>query len=448
MSVKGIEEFEASFSHSRAIHDRAEDVLAGGIAHDLWGTDPFPVYFERAEGPYKYDFQGNRFVDFWLGHGAHLCGHGFDPVIAAVEKRLRHGTHLTAPDEAQIRWAENVCSLVPSAERVRFTSSGTEATMLSLRVSRAATGRSRVMKFADHFHGWHDEAVAELSMEQAGGRHPMSTELVEIANVTDIDGACQRLGERDIAAVIMEPGGGSSGLLPWSVEGLEKLRAATRETDTVLIFDEVVSGFRCTPGGVQGLTGVTPDLTTLGKVLGGGFPGAALAGKSEIMEVFGAGKRQGANRARVMHFGTFNGNVLSATAGAAMLDAIADGSHQSQAEEASETFIQGINEAARKSDVDFHAYRSSSVFQVLIGARAHDAKLGASEASPVLQEKLADAVAVLRPALLLEGVDCQGSHGWLSSSHSEEVVAEAVAGFERAFGRVKKEIDAIVAASL
>ena len=127
------------------------------------------------------------------------------------------------------------------------------------------------MKFAEHFYGWHDETLAELTMEQTGGRHPISTELVEIANITDIDGACQRLNECDIAAVIIEPRGGSSGLLPWWVEGLQKRRTATRETDTVL----VVSRFRCTPGGVQDLSGVTPDLTTLEKVLGGGFRGRA-----------------------------------------------------------------------------------------------------------------------------------------------------------------------------
>ena len=443
-----IEEFGETFADSAAIHDRAENVLAGGIAHDLWGTKPFPVYFERAEGPYKYDFQGNRFIDFWMGHGAHLCGHGFEPVISAVEKRLRHGTHLTAPDEAQIRWAENVCALIPPAERVRFTSSGTEATMLALRVARAATGRHRIMKFHSHFHGWHDEAVAELSMEQAGGRHPLSTELVEIPGATDIDGACERLEQRDIAAVIIEPGGGSSGLLPWSKQGLEKLREATRRSDTVLIFDEVVSGFRCTPGGVQALTGVTPDLTTLGKILGGGFPGAALAGAAEVMEVFGAGKRQGANRAKVMHFGTFNGNVLSSTAGAAMLDAISDGSHQSGAEEATDAFVEGLNAAAIETGVDFCVYRSSSVFQALFGARAHGAEVGPSAASPALREKMSDAFTRLRPALLLEGIDCQGSHGWLSSSHTEEVVVEALAGFERAFRRVKNDIDAIIAASL
>ena len=337
---------------------------------------------------------------------------------------------------------------MPSAERVRFTSSGTEATMLALRVARASTGRNRVMKFDGHFHGWHDEAIAELTKEQAGGRHPLSTDLVEVASVTDIDAACKRLGEGDIAAVIIEPGGGSSGLLPWSGEGLEKLREASRLAGTVLVFDEVVSGFRCTPGGVQALTGVTPDLTALGKVLGGGFPGAALAGASELMEVFGAGKRQGANRAKVMHFGTFNGNVLSATAGAAMLGAIADGTHQTRAEQATEAFIQGVNAAAERTAVDLFAYRSSSVFQVLAGARAHGAKLGASAAAPRLQEKMADAYTVLRPALLLEGVDCQGSHGWLSSSHTEEVVVEAVAGFERAFTRVKNDFDAIVSASL
>ena len=440
----GSDDYRTCFSESAALHERASEVLAGGSAHDLWDTNPFPVYFERAKGPYKWDHEGNRFIDFWTGHGAHLCGHAFEPVLDAVATRLGMGTHLTAPAEAQIRWAEQVCALVPCAERVRFTSSGTEATMLALRVARASTGRRHVIKFNGHFHGWHDEVLSDSSDRSAAGRHPLSAELRSLYECTDIGGACDRMAERDVAAVILEPGGGSSGALPWSASDLRTLRKAASRTGTVLIFDEVVSGFRYRPGGAQELAGVTPDLTALGKILGGGFPGAALAGRSDIMEVFGGESPAHTNRAKVMHTGTFNGNVLSATAGAAMLEAIADGSHQEMAERGAEALVSGVNEAAASAGVDLHAYRHSSVFHILIGARAHGVPLGPSAAVLDHQARTEAAYRVLRPALLLEGVDAHGSHGWVSSAHDEQVIADAIDGFERALRRTREPLHRVI----
>lgn len=439
-----IEDYRTRFPESAALHERASGVLAGGAAHDLWDTDPFPVYFERANGPYKWDHEGNRFIDFWTGHGAHLCGHAFEPVQNAVATRLGMGTHLTAPAEAQIRWAEQVCALVPCAERVRFTSSGTEATMLALRVARAYTGRRHVIKFNGHFHGWHDEVLSDYSERNAAGRHPLSGELRSLYECIDIAGACARIAQGDVAAVILEPGGGSSGALPWSASDLHRLRDAATRTGTVLVFDEVVSGFRYRPGGVQELAGVTPDLTALGKILGGGFPGAALAGHGEIMGVFGGEVSAHTNRSKVMHTGTFNGNVLSATAGAAMLEAIADGSHQQRAERGAEALVTGINEAAASTGVDLHAYRHSSIFHILIGTRAHGVPLGPSVAVPAHQQRTDAAYGILRPALLLEGVDAHGSHGWVSSAHDEQVVADAIGGFERALHRVREPLERVI----
>ena len=439
-----IDDYRARFSGSAALHERAADVLAGGAAHDMWDTSPFPVYFLRAKGPYKWDHEENRFIDFWTGHGAHLCGHAFEPVQNAVAARLGMGTHLTAPAEAQIRWAEQVCSLVPCAERVRFTSSGTEATMLALRVARAYTGRRHVIKFSGHFHGWHDEVLSDYNEQSAAGRHPLSGELRSLFECNDIAGACRRMEQRDVAAVILEPGGGSSGALPWSVADLQALRDAATRTGTVLVFDEVVSGFRYRPGGAQELAQVTPDLTSLGKILGGGFPGAALAGNRDVMDVFGGEVSAHTNRSKVMHTGTFNANVLSATAGAAMLEAIADGSHQQRAELGAEALVAGVNAAAESAGVDLHAYRHSSIFHVLIGARTHGVPVGPSTAVLAHQERTVAAYEVLRPALLLEGVDAHGSHGWVSSAHDEQVIADAVDGFERALRRVREPLERII----
>ena len=439
-----IEDYQDRFPGSAALHERASEVLAGGAAHDMWDTDPFPLYFERAKGPCKWDHQDNRFIDFWTGHGAHLCGHAFEPVLEAVSARLGLGTHLTAPAEAQIRWAEQVCALVPCAERVRFTSSGTEATLLALRVARACTGRRHVIKFNGHFHGWHDELLSDYSERSAAGRHPSSGELRSLYECTDIAGACSRMAQGDVAAVILEPGGGSSGALPWSAADLQELRDAATRAGTVLVFDEVVSGFRYRPGGAQELAGVTPDLTALGKILGGGFPGAALAGRSDVMDMFGGEVSAHTNRSKVMHTGTFNGNVLSATAGAAMLEAIADGSHQLAAERGAEALVAGVNAAAESVRVDLHAYRHSSIFHILIGARTHGVPLGASAAVLAHQKRTEATYGVLRPALLLEGVDAHGSHGWVSSAHEEQVITDAIDGFERALRRVRVPLERVI----
>ena len=437
-----IDQYNEAFASSSEMHDGALNVLAGGAAHDMWQMKPFPIYFEKAQGPFKWDGQGNRFIDFWMGHGAHLCGHTFEPVMAAVEAQLRRGTHFTSPHPAPVRWADGVCSLVPSAERVRFTSSGTEATMLSLRVARAYTGRKHVLKFHGHFHGWHDEVLAGYSEEAAGGRHPASEDFIALPSCLDVEAVCRRLESLDVAALIMEPGGGSSGLLPWSADSLLELRAATERAGTLLIFDEVVSGFRYSPGGVQGLVDVLPDMTVLGKILGGGFPGAAVAGRAEVMEVFGSGISRKSNRAKVMHYGTFNGNVLSSTAGAAMLEAVADGTHQAAAQAGMVRLVEGINAAAERAGIDLFAYRQSSIFHALLGARKEGVPLGPSEAGMALQERTQSEYELLRQAVLLEGLDCHPSHGWLSSSHTEEVVEDAVERFERAFVRARPSLGA------
>ena len=208
-------------------------------------------------------------IDYWTGHGALLFGHGFAAVVEAVARQVGRGTHLGAGHELEVRWAELVRELVPSAERVRFTASGTEATQLALRVARACTGRPRVVKFHGHFHGWHDEAMAHFYPPAESGFSPGAVEHCAAADASSPDEAEALLAGGDVAALLLEPGGGSSGALAWSREQLLRLREATRRHGTLLVFDEVISGFRHSPGGVQQVAGVLPDLTTLAKILCG-----------------------------------------------------------------------------------------------------------------------------------------------------------------------------------
>jgi glutamate-1-semialdehyde 2,1-aminomutase len=237
--------------------------------------------------------------------------------------------------------AELVQRLVPSAELVRFTSSGSEAVQLSFRVARAYTGRRTIIRLEGQFHGWHGEALAHFVDFDHNGIHPLATECIVVADPSSFDAIELLLEDDDIAAIVLEPGGGGSGCLPYDPSFLMRFREATARSNTALIFDEIVSGFRYSPGGVQASCGITPDLTLLGKILFGGLPGGAVAGGAGIMSVFGRGTVVGTRAVRVPHTGTFNANPLSAAAGIAMLEQFGDGEPQRVAENAARQCANG-----------------------------------------------------------------------------------------------------------
>lgn len=417
---------------------RARKVIAGGTTHDGWMIEPFPLSVECTAGPYKWDCDGHRIIDYWMGHGALLAGHAFTPVVEAITLQASRGTHYGAASLLEVEWAELVCELIPSAELVRFTSSGTEATQLALRVARAYTGRELVLKLDGHFHGWHDEALAHFFPANEAGLNPGCIEQVAIADPFSAESAGEFLAAMDVAAVILEPGGGGSGGLPWSVNFLAELRELTQRYGTLLIFDEVVSGFRYSPGGAQQICGVLPDLTVLAKILSGGLPGGAVCGKKEIMEVFGSGKHIAGRRIKVPHTGTFNGNPLSAAAGIALLSQVANGELQKQAEESAEALVRLINQRADEVGVDVHLYRQSSIFHHLIGAQRAHLPLGPSGAVLTLSAQHAELYATLRRVLLLEGVDTHPIHGWVSAAHQQEVIEATADAYERAFSRLRE----------
>jgi glutamate-1-semialdehyde 2,1-aminomutase len=429
-------EFAEALAGSRPLADRAARVLAGGACHDSWRMAPFAPGFEWGEGPWKWDVSGRRYVDFWMGHGSLLFGHGFPPVVEAVKRQAERATHLGGAHPLQVAWAERVVDLVPSAERVRFTASGTEATLLALRIARAHTGRERVLRLDGHFHGWHDEALCHFSPAGPSGFNPGTIGTVDLASPFDIDAVDDVLSARDVAALILEPGGGSSASLAWSAGHLEALRRIATRHGTLLVFDEVISGFRYAPGGVQQLAGVLPDLTVLAKILAGGLPGGAVAGPAAIMAVFDAPGTSGV-RGRVPHAGTFNANPLSAAAGTATLALVADGDAQAAAGRAAGLLRDGVNAEAERAGVDVRMIVQSSIYHLLIGAVAAQEAPEPGPAALRLPALHADAYARLRRALLIEGVDGHASHGWLSAVHGPAALEQAVDAFGRAFRRLR-----------
>ncbi|HWN71762.1 MAG TPA: aminotransferase class III-fold pyridoxal phosphate-dependent enzyme [Haliangium sp.] len=439
--------YTEAFPAWQQLSQRAGSVLAAGAMHDSQLLGPIEPFFDRAQGPYKWS-GARRFVDYWSGHGSLLMGHAFPPVVTAVAQQVQRGSHFGGMHENVLRWAELVCELVPSAERVRFTSSGTEATLLALRVARAFTARRWVLKFEGHFHGWHDEVMAGAASPASSGVNAGALTHVAVRHTEDLGAVSDFLAREPVAAVILEPGGAAGGMQPWSRDFLQGLREVTRRRDTLLIFDEVISGFRYGPGGIQGLCGVTPDLTVLGKILAGGLPGAAVVGRADVMAVFGNGVQIGDRHVRVPHTGTFNGNPVSAAAGVAMLEHVRDGVAQEAARRAAARLAAGVDAAAEAAGLDLRMRtHDSSIFHVDLDGLGRFGQSSAGSGAPaapgspgapqsLLFGKHRERYAALRRALLIEGVDCHPLHGWVSAVHDDEAIELTVAAFARALARL------------
>jgi glutamate-1-semialdehyde 2,1-aminomutase len=430
------EEYRAKHPRSAALAERARAAIPGGITHDIRHLAPFPAYIERAAGTRKWDVDGHEYVDYWMGHGALFLGHCHPAVVAAVQAQVARGTHLGASHEAEVRWAELVNRLVPCAELTRFTMSGTEATHLAMRVARAFTGRSKILKFTGHFHGWHDGAVAGVAppyeVPMSAGVPAAILDQIVICPPNDIKAVEIALKRGDVAAVILEPAGGSSGTTPTIPGYLQELRALTTAQGVVLIFDEVITGFRYAPGGAQAYYGVTPDLTTLAKIVAGGLPGGALSGRREVMSMLTfRGDPDWDRGQRVAHAGTFNANPLSAAAAITTLELVSDASLQAKANKYGDELRRALADAMKRAGAPGTCYGEASIYHVSFEGRPGLAGFDRPRKGALYQ--------LLRCALLNNGVDCSSNHGWISALHSEEDLARTVRGYEAAFGALAAE---------
>jgi glutamate-1-semialdehyde 2,1-aminomutase len=333
---------------SAELFARARRVLPGGVnspvrAMRSIGRDP--LFVERARGVDLIDVDGNRYVDWVCSWGPLIHGHAHPDILAAIHHAAAAGTTFGAPTNVEVEIAEEIASRVPSVEMVRMTSSGTEASMSAIRLARAATGRDVVVKFAGHYHGHVDGLLADAGSGLATQGIPASAGVLASATAAtvvvpwnDREAVERALAEHDVAALVCEPYPGNMGLVPPAPGFLAHLRELTEAHGALLIFDEVISGFRVGPGGAQEREGVTPDLTVMGKILGGGLPAAAFGASRELMERL-------APLGDVYQAGTLSGNPLAVAAGLTSLRMLDDAAY-SRLHATTEALASGLREAA------------------------------------------------------------------------------------------------------
>ncbi len=416
-----------SFDRSaEAIRTHSQWIAGGANSNFRLNISPTPLVFERAEGPYLHDVDGNRLIDYYLGMGPMILGHRPQALVDAVTTQMESGILFGGQSRIESEAARLVCEMVPSAERVRFGSSGSEVDQAAMRLARAATGRTKVLKFEGHYHGWFDNVLWSTApaLNAAG---PYSAPVPVIGSKGQLQSAAddlvvlpwndlalveERLAAGDIAAVIMEAAMCNQGAIHPAPGYLEGVREVCTRTGTILVFDEVITGFRLGPGGAQERFGVTPDLSTFGKAIANGFPVAAIVGRADLMEMFATGG--------VLHGGTYNAQPLAMAATVATLRSLTPSAYTAIAE-AGTALMEGFREIFAAEGVTASVDGFGQVFHVALGI--------AEKATNYrdLARMNRPAYVALTTALLQHGVRALERGAWfLSTEHDSGVIAETL----------------------
>ncbi|MFC2035241.1 glutamate-1-semialdehyde 2,1-aminomutase [Chloroflexota bacterium] len=412
---------------SQESFQEAQRYLPGGVnspVRAFKAVDGTPLFMERGQGSIIYDVDGNEFIDYVCSWGPLILGHSHPQIIKALKDALERGTSFGAPTESETTLAEIICSAVPSVEMVRFVNSGTEATMTALRLARAFTGRDKIIKFAGGYHGHADALLAKagsglltLGVPDSLGvplGHAQNTLVAPYNSTEAVEQLFQRY-PRDIAAIIVEPIAANMGLVSPQSGYLANLRKLTNEYKSLLIFDEVITGFRVSYGGAQVLYGITPDLTCFGKIIGGGLPVGAYGGRRDIMVMV-------APAGPVYQAGTLSGNPLTMTAGIETLKILSQSMVYEQLEAKSLKLEEGIVEAATKANTSVHISRVASLLTIFFTAEPVVDYATAIQANTALFGKFFQ-------QLLSEGVywpPSQFETAFISLAHSSEDIETTI----------------------
>jgi glutamate-1-semialdehyde 2,1-aminomutase len=426
-----------NFSNSEKLFQAAQKVIPGGVnspARAFRAVGGQPLFIDRAEGPYMWDADGNRSIDYVLSWGPLILGHAHPQVVEALTQAAKRGASYGAPTALETELAELVCEMVPSAEQVRLVSSGTEATMSVLRLARAYTGRDKIIKLQGNYHGHADfllvqagSGVATLGLPDSPGVPKGTTQDTLTAPFNDlaaIEKLVKEQGEK-IAGIILEPVAGNMGLVP-PVEGyLDGLRQLCNQYGVLLIFDEVMTGFRVALGGAQQYYGVTPDLTALGKVIGGGLPVGAYAGRREIMQTV-------APAGPMYQAGTLSGNPLAVTAGIVTLKAIKEPGVFDKLVAGTTKLVEGISAAAEAAGVSLYPTQAGTMFCFFFNDLPVVNWDSAAKSDTAMLAKFFR-------AMLKRGVyfpPSQFESWFFSTAHTDEIVEETIDAAQAAFAEI------------
>jgi len=425
--------------NSHRLFLQAKKLIPGGVNSPVRACKSVgsePVFIDRAEGCMVYDADGNGYIDYIGSWGPMILGHRHPAVVKAVNSALKKGTSFGAPTEPEIRLAEMIIEAVPSVEMVRMVNSGTEATMSAIRLARGFTGRDMIIKFDGCYHGHSDSLLVEAGSGVATLSIPGSPGVPEsfvagtlslpYNDIKSVKEAMKKHG-RKVACIIVEPVAGNMGLVPPADGFLEALRKIAERSESLLIFDEVMTGFRVAYGGAQSLYKITPDLTCLGKIIGGGLPVGAYGGKREIMERI-------APQGPVYQAGTLSGNPLAMAAGIATLTQIKKPGFYDLLNKRSEKLLTGLTEAARKSGIDVSAARVGSMLGVFFtGKKVTDYKSAKTSDLKIFS--------AFYRGMLNEGIYLAPSQFealFVSSAHTEKHIERTIEAAGKVMRRLKR----------
>lgn len=360
-----LERYISKTPKSRKLYDRAKKSLPAGVSYFIRHFEPYPFYTKEAKGSKIIDIDGNEYIDFWMGHYSLILGHSPPEVVKAVRNQIEKGFHYGTSHELEVVMAEQIVKMIPSAKMVRLTNSGTEAAMYATRLARTYTNREKIVKIEGCWHGGYDALHKAVKPpfdipETSGLTSGVSKDTITIP-FNDLEGARKKLKKEEFAAIIVEPVLGAGGCIPAEKDFLKGLREVCDEKHALLMFDEVITGFRLAPGGAQQYFGILPDITILGKIMGGGFPVGAIAGSKEIMERMDPTLYERPKFS--FHGGTFCANPVVMTAGLATLKELEDGKLQSQLNKRGSSIRQQLAEVFEGKNVDAQVTGISSLFQ-------------------------------------------------------------------------------------
>ncbi len=421
MAVENIvEEYVRNHPRSQKLHMRAKEVFAAnGATHAARILDPFRPYITRAKGSRKWDVDGNEYIDYVMGHGALILGHSHPEVVRAVQEQMAKGVHYGDNHQLEIEWAELIKSMMPSIEKVEFFSCGQEANMMAIRLARVFTGRRKVLRFEENFHGWADELV---DLHSPG----IVADEVKAIPGHDLNRLEDELAKREYAILLVEGGGAHmGGQIPWDTEFVRALPGLTRKYGTVCLIDEVVTGFRDSPGGWQATVGVTPDLTTLGKTIGGGLGIGALGGRADIMDML---RPQPSAQHIVRHSGTWNANPLTASAGVAACKLYRGGEVQERVNQLGAYLATKGNQVLKERGISGRLY-GRSIIHIYLGRLDYEPPDNTLPPTRDVRAIMAGMPVKTRLCLHLihRGISTQGARFFiLSTAHAEEDIDQTV----------------------